>query len=370
MKVLFLAPWPVEAASTRLRLVQYFPYLREHGIEPVLRPFMSESFYRFVYQPGHVARKSAHFALCLARRMADVMYAAGCDLVVVHREAFPFGTTLVERLVAQAGVPIVFDFDDAIYLANNSHANGLVSRLKRPNKVSSLLRLSRAVIAGNNQLGAYSAQFNADVSVIPTPVDSEKFRPRQAPNRERVVIGWVGSPTTARYLEPVIEPLCRLAKTYPQVEVQILGGRDACMDRLPAKHVGWSLDTEVQALQQFDIGLMPYPDDEWARGKCAHKALLYMSVGIPAVCSPVGMAKEIIVEGETGFLADAPEAWFLALSRLVESAALRRQVGMQGRALVEAEFDVKVQAPRLLAVLGAAADRQPVTALYGSSDKA
>lgn len=371
MKVLFLAPWPSEAASTRLRATQYFPYLREQGVEPLLRPFMSERFYRVVYRPGALGLKTFHFLLCVARRLGDVARAARADLVVIHREAFPFGTTLVERMIARQGTPVVFDFDDAIYLPSTSPANGLIGWLKRPGKVPELLRLSRAVIAGNRHLAAYSAPHNSNVVVLPTPVDSERFRPRaERPPGGKVVVGWVGSSTTAVYLRQVVEPLRRLLAAHPEVELRLVGGRDPVVESLPARAVEWTLETEVRSLQEFDVGLMPYPDNEWARGKCAHKALLYMSVGIPAVCSPVGMATEFVRDGENGFLASSADEWFDKLARLVESASLRRSIGEQARALVVREFDLKVLAPRLLAVLHATAEGKLASAGLVWSGKA
>ena len=146
MKVLFLAPWPVDAASTRLRVAQYFPYLRENGVEPILRPFMTDSFYRFVYRRGRTLYKSAQFAACFARRVVDIATASKVDLVFVHREAFPVGGPFIEEKLAGAGPPMVFDFDDAIYLLNTGLASRTVGLLKRPSKTARIVNLPNSFL--------------------------------------------------------------------------------------------------------------------------------------------------------------------------------------------------------------------------------
>ncbi len=357
MRALFLVPWPAEAASTRLRVEQYFPFLREHGVEPILRPFMSPRLYGTVYEPGHVTRKTILVGLSSLRRLLDVVTAARADVVFIHREAFPFGTTILERAIAALGVPTVLDFDDAIYLPTNSDPNGFVRHLKRPGKVERLIRSSRAVVVGNHHLQQYARQFNAQVVVLPTPVDTTVYTPRP-PSRagENLVIGWIGSGTTSRYLNLLREPLARVLERHPNVSVTVMGGWSSEVGQLPrVTRKRWSLAGELQTLHEFDIGLMPYPDNEWAKGKCAFKALLYMSVGIPAVCSAVGMAGEIVESGETGYLASREEDWFAVLDELVSDRSVRERVGRAGRDLVVNQFSLTQYAPRMLEILRAVA---------------
>ncbi len=352
MRVLFLIPHPIEAASGRYRVFQYLPWLRQQGIQCEVRPFMTPMFYRMLYRPGRLPQKVGLSAVALVKRLADVVRSAQADAVVVHREALPLGTALLERVIARVCPAFVFDFDDAIYLNHTSQSNGWARLLKSGKKTQTIIALSSQVVVGNQGLEAYAMRYNPRVTVIPTSVDTASYHPRSENVRcNQLVIGWIGSHTTANYLRGIEPALAAITQRYPHVRIRVVGGGSAGL-RLPGvESVGWTLDRELNELHQFDIGIMPMPDDEWARGKCGFKALLYMSVGIPVVASPVGVNRAIIREGVNGFLvADAP-AWIARLSSLIEDAPLRVRLGQGGRAIVEAEYSLAVHAPRFHDVL-------------------
>jgi glycosyltransferase involved in cell wall biosynthesis len=348
-----LVPWPSDGASTRLRVEQYVPYLRQHGVEAVVRPFMSPALYRMVYKPGHMVRKVGHVLASTVARLTDVPLAARSDVVLVHREALPFGTTVIERAIAASGVPLVLDFDDAIYLPTSSRPNDFMRLLKRADKVEDLVRMSKAVVVGNQHLARYATRFNPRTVVIPTPVDTRVYQPRTAPRQDdEVVIGWVGSGTTSRYLSLVERPLRRILERHPNVRIDAVGGASGALAALPrVTEQAWSHSRELEMLHGFDVGLMPYPDNEWALGKCAFKALLYMSVGIPAVCSAVGMVEEVIESGVSGYLARSEDDWFEVLDALVSDPALRARIGRAGREVAADEFSLERWAPRFCDVL-------------------
>jgi glycosyltransferase involved in cell wall biosynthesis len=353
---MFVVPYPTEAPSNRLRIEQYFPYLRRHGVKTVRRSFMSSSFYRLRYRPGAPIRKALLLAWSMLNRLLDIRRCRDFDVIVLHREAFPFGGPFIERLMARAGTPIVFDFDDAIYLHSSGEATWPMRLLRRPEKTGEIIRLSQAVIAGNETLRRYASQFSERIVVIPTPVDTEHFRPpKRVGERDRLVIGWIGSNTTSPYLRMIEPALEQIERRYPRVELRIVGGSLAPegLERVSLRQ--WGLESELRELHDFDIGIMPMPDTEWTRGKCGFKTLFYMSVGLPSVSSPVGVTTDIIQDGGNGFLATTTEEWVDRLSRLIESAELRRSMGAAGRRVIEEKYSLSAQAPRLLEVLEQAA---------------
>jgi glycosyltransferase involved in cell wall biosynthesis len=367
MRVLFLVPWPSEAASTRLRVEQYLPYLAQEGVQTIVRSFMDPDLYRMVYEPGNTLKKIALVTASVVRRLRDVITASSADVVFIHREALPFGVVGLEKAISSLGVPIILDFDDAIYLSAGSKANPFMRYLKRPNKVSSLIKIAQAVVVGNSHLQSYALQFNKSTVVLPTPVDTDYFRPvERSADQDKVVIGWMGSGTTSRYVDELEEPLRRILDRYPQVSLSIVGGLPPRIEKLPrAEFPRWTLEREREHLGSFDIGLMPYPDTEWARGKCAFKALLYMSMGIPAVCSDVGVVGEIIDSGRTGYLIRDSGDWFDVLDQLVRDRELRQRVGAAGREVVLESFSREGYAPRFLEILRAAARGRPVETAPG-----
>ncbi|MFN8522553.1 MAG: glycosyltransferase family 4 protein [Chloroflexota bacterium] len=366
MKVLFIVPYPTEAPSNRLRVEQYFPYLQAHGVEPILRPFMSSDLYNIRYAPGAMARKVASLGVSTMSRFADVRRAETSDLIFIHREAFPVGGPFIEEQLAHQGRPIIFDFDDAIYLLNTGVMSRTVGLLKRPSKTARVVNLATTVIAGNENLRQYALRYNRNIVVIPTPVDTDEFAPSptaHAPRADgRVVIGWMGSNTTAPYLRMVGEALDRVARKYPNVEIRAIGGSDIPIVSSSMTTSRWTLNGELADLHSFDIGIMPMPDTEWTRGKCGFKALLYMACAVPPVCSPVGVTTDIVQDGENGLLATTTDEWVEKLSLLVEDPKARRSMGEAGRQTVVERFSLTAHAPRFLETLVTTAGRTRLTA--------
>lgn len=355
VRVLALSPIPIDGAGCRFRIAQYVPYLREAGFDVHISPFYTPEFFRLVYQPGHHARKAATFVRLAARRLAELRDLDRYDLVFLYREAIPIGPPIVERRIARRGVPIVYDFDDAIFLPHASEANRAVSFLKHPARVVELLRRSTAVIAGNEFLAAYARQHHRDVTVIPTVVDTARFVPRAGgAAADPPVVGWIGSPTTFPYLEALAGVLREVAARRPFALKVSGAGRPVRFPGVRVIEEPWSLDDEVRLFNTCDVGVYPLFDDEWSRGKCGFKAIEFMACGVPVVAAAVGVNREIIADGANGFLAATPAEWVEKIERLLADPALRARFAAAGRRTVEARYALTVTAPRLAAVLAAA----------------
>jgi glycosyltransferase involved in cell wall biosynthesis len=361
LRLLALSPIPEEGAGCRFRIVQYIPALEAAGFDVTLSTLFTRDFFRLVYRPGRYLSKSLGFLRLAARQLASLTTVSRYDLILLYREVLPIGPAIVERLLgARRRPPIVFDFDDAIFLPNVSDANRLIAALKMPTKVSTIVRSSDRVIAGNSYLADYARRFNTDVVTIPTSVDTARFAPkdsRPAGAPSRLTVGWIGSPTTAHYLSSLAEVVARVAATRPFV-LRVSGAdRTVAFAGVDVENLPWSLDREVALFNTCDIGVYPLPDDEWARGKCGFKAIQFMACGVPVVASPVGVNREIIQDGVNGFLAATPLEWADKLDRLLGDHELRQRFGEAGRRTVEERYSVEVNGPKLGAALRDVVDR-------------
>lgn len=348
-RVLCLVPYPHAGASNRLRVEQYVERLAAIGLRLELSPFLDETAFRSAYLPGHVREKTFGVLRGAVRRVRDAMRAGSYDLVLVHREATPFGPLVVERAIAKQ-VPIVYDFDDAVFIRQVHPANERWSWLRDPRRVAALSRMATTVIVQNEYLAQHARAWNTKVLIVPTPVDTDRHHPRVARPDGPLVIGWLGSETTAPYLRLVDGVLATITREF-DVKVKVVGGEYENRGIRDLEVLPFSLEREQLDLESFDIGILPEPDDAWSRGKGGYKALLYMAVGIPVVASGVGVNPDIVWQGETGFCARSEEEWLHALRTLLRNSALRQRLGVAGRARVVAEYSVAVQAPRFAAIL-------------------
>ena len=331
-------------------------HLAQRGFRFTYVPFESPRLHEVIHEPGHYVEKALGVCRGLAGRLRGLAAVKRFDLVFVYREAAPIGPPIIEWMTRRLGVPIIFDFDDAIFLGAVSEFNRPLGYLKWPGKTATICRLSTHVIVGNAYLREYAAQYSPRVSVVPTTIDTDHYQERPAQmraGREEVVIGWIGSPTTAKYVRSIHEALRRLRARH-RFTLRLIGAPPETFDGLEAQVRPWRAATEVQDIQSFDIGLMPLPDDRWTRGKCGFKALQYMAVGTPVVCSPVGVNTEIVEHGVNGFLARDLEEWVEHLSRLLDDPALRQRMGRAGRQTVEARYSTERYVPQVVEIFRSA----------------
>ncbi len=361
LKLLALSPIPEEGAGCRFRIVQYIPALESAGFDVTLAPLFTRDFFRLVYQPGRYLAKAAGFLSLAARQLASLRHVGNYDLVLLYREVLPIGPALVERwLGGGRRPPLVFDFDDAIFLPSVSDANRLIAALKVPEKVATIVRASDRVVAGNEYLATYARQFNGDVVVVPTSVDTTRFVPRQADGNgadRPLIVGWIGSPTTSMYLRQLGPVLTRAAARHRFV-LRVSGAdRPMAFAGVTIENVPWSLDREVELFNTCDVGIYPLPDDDWAKGKCGFKAIQFMACGVPVVAAPVGVNRDIIQDGVNGLLASTEDEWVEKLERVLTDAVLRRRLGAAGRETIEARYSVAANGVRLAEALREVVDR-------------
>jgi glycosyltransferase involved in cell wall biosynthesis len=344
--ILFLFPYPLgESPSQRFRFEQYFDALRDKSITIETQSFWDLTAWKILYKPGHRFLKFAGLVKGLLRRTFIILRAPRYHFIFIHRECTPLGPPVFEWLLAKVlRKKIIYDFDDAIWLPNTSDENKIVSIVKWHGKVSAICRWSYRVSCGNDYLANFARRFNKNVVVNPTTIDTEHLHnpAHYAPHTTNgpTVIGWTGTHSTLKYLDPLVPALQRVEKKYPdRVEFLVIANKAPQLALQHLTFLPWKKETEIQDLLRMDIGIMPLTDDIWAKGKCGFKALQYMALGIPTVTSPVGI-NSTMVDPSVGFLAGTPEEWEMYLEKLIDAPLLRKQMGIQGRKKVIDQYSV------------------------------
>ena len=226
-------------------------------------------------------------------------------------------------------------------------------------KLAPLLRNATACSCGNEYVRAFAAQYCRQTAIFPTVVDTDTFRPGRRKESDAVVIGWIGSPSTWKDVRPVLPKIAQLCSAHG-VRFRVIGaGSGAAADRFEAMDlVDWSEASELAELQSMDIGIMPVSDQPFQRGKSGYKLVQYMACGLPVVASSIGANRDMVDEGENGFLVWSPDDWIRALGRLVEDPSLRSTLGQAGRLKAEREYSLHVHAPRMVELLKSVAGKQ------------
>ena len=348
-RVLFLTRYPVEGASSRYRVFQYLPHLERLGVQADTQSFMDTPMYHLSLSPGQSAAKIWATLRATGRRLLALRNWRQYDIIFVQRELLPFGGPVIERWLKRRGAVLFYDYDDALFIKKASRYNRIATALRSADKTQELFRLVNCVVAGNNWLRDSAAEAGASRAVTLEVAEDTTRIPMHAPhtNTSPVTIGWLGSPSTVKYLRFIEPVLKELAQTFPKVRWEIMGGNDFTMEGVDWQLSDWSLDRELEALARFDIGLMPLPPDDWAKGKSGGKARTYMAAGVVPVVAAIGYNLELIRDGETGYLCDSEDDWYKALSRLVEDANLRQKLAEAARADVENRFDPASQAAEM-----------------------
>jgi glycosyltransferase involved in cell wall biosynthesis len=347
MRVTAFTKYDREAASTRQRFLQYIPPLAAAGIELTYRPLLDDAYVRSLATGEHWSR--INILRAYAERLVQIVRRRQSDLLWVHGELFPYLPVAFEKLVFRSGTPIIYDCDDAFFVPYEEHSSGLVRRLLS-GKLNSLIGGAEAATCGNEFLRDYVAHFCKNSMLFPTIVDTSIYSPGLGKTDECLTIGWIGSPSTWENVKPILPALRRICAGR-EVRFRVVGaGVAAESDAFPGMDlVPWSEDKEVREVQTFDVGISPLVDAPFQRGKSGYKLVQYMACGVPAVASPVG-ANATILDSSCGIFATTPEEWTLALTRLLDDAALRRRLGAAARARAVEHYSLHVHAPRLAAL--------------------
>jgi glycosyltransferase involved in cell wall biosynthesis len=349
VRVLALASYPVEAASSRYRIVQFIEPLARRGIDVTFSPFLDATLFDALYEPGKLLRRLPRLLLRTVARLGAVVAATRADVVFVQREAMLFGPPVIEWLIARVlRKPMILDLDDANWIAYRSPIYGrFATWLKWTSKTDRLIRWARAVTCGSPNIATY-----ANGILVPTVVDTKRFHPAERRDVAIPTVGWVGTHSTYAYLERLL-PLFEQLAAEVEFRLRIVGSGRTKIDvrGVDVETRPWSLDREVEDFQSLDLGIYPIADDAWSAGKAGFKAVQYMATGVPFVMSPVGVCATMGLAGRTHLLATSDDEWRDALLQLIRDARVRESMSKEARAFAEAHYDIEAQADRLAEVI-------------------
>jgi glycosyltransferase involved in cell wall biosynthesis len=352
-RILILCNYPHGGApGQRFRFEQYIPALEEAGFDVTQASFWDPSTLAVLYAPGHTLAKISGTLRGLARRVALLPRVAGYDWVFIHLEATPIGPPLIEAMLFLMKKRVVYDIDDAIFIAKTSAVNRLAAPFRWRSKVAWTARHAHRVSAVNPFVESWAASRARRVTRVPTTIDETYHRRRNERPRDGLpMIGWTGTFSTARFLDLVRPALRELALRHEFV-FRVICDVDPQFPDLPHyEFVRWRRETEIEDLERLDIGLMPVMDEEFSKGKVGFKAIQYGALEIPAVVSDVGSGAEVVADGITGYVVpNQTAAWVERLDTLLSSAELRAQMGRAARPHVLSTYSVTAQTPRYVAL--------------------
>lgn len=320
---------PYRAPNEKYRWMQYYPHIQQK-CNVQYYYLLNEQDDKILFSSSNYLLKFWIVIKTFLRRTLQIIFLKKSDAIIIYRELHWLHFPLWMSILKHKTKKIIYDFDDAIFLDT---AQGLVNSIKQPHsKTKSFITNAHLVIAGNAYLQQFALQYNSHSIVIPTVVDTDYFvpMPQLRHKTDLTIIGWMGSHSTIPHLLTIAEVLQYIKNKYPFVQFKFIGKKQY-IPELQVYMQDWKLNTEVEVLNTFDIGLMPLPDDEWSKGKCGLKMLTYMACEVPCVVSNVGVNAEIIQNTKGGFLANNQEEWIHYLSSLIENETLRVQMGKKGR---------------------------------------
>ena len=350
IKVLILTKHDLLGASSRMRFFQYIPWLSRTGLEVKVLPMIPASQLASRYLKGTYGLRE--MVIVYLRRVWAMLRLRQFDVVWIEKEALPWFPLWFE-LALLRGTRYVLDYDDAVYLNYSSHRNAWVRGIYGE-RLAKLMANASLVVGGNANLVRYALSAGAPkVAVVPTVVDLQRYpfvlHPRRTADRPARVV-WIGSPSTTQYLHLLRAPLMAVARVRHIVFV-VIGAGEFVMPGVPVQVFDWTQETEFKNISNCDVGVMPLQSTPWEDGKCGYKLIQYMACGLPVVASSVGVNKEIVEHGVSGFLANSAEDWSAALLQLLTDPLLAVRMGQAGRQKVEQFYNLQVTAPKVAELL-------------------
>jgi len=335
MNILLFSRFDYQGASSRVRTLQFVPYLRSAGHTITVQSLFNRTYLASLYETGK--RPFLRITYSYIIRILSLFTINKYDLIYIEKELFPGFPSIAESLIATLKKPYIVDYDDAIFINYSTSKNYYMALLS--NKIFKIMKKSSYVICGNEYLLQQASNHGSKrIIIVPSVVDLNRYIPRENHNR-KVVIGWIGTPSTSKYLDIVDEVLAELFNHY-DFELHVIGA-NYYSKKYNILNYEWNTESEINLLSQIDIGIMPLYNDTWEQGKCGYKLIQYMAMSKPVIASKVGENINIIKHNHDGFLAENQSQWKKYLTMLFSSSNKRKEIGKNARNKIEEKYNLE-----------------------------
>ncbi|MCU1586451.1 MAG: hypothetical protein JWM49_3007 [Microbacteriaceae bacterium] len=314
--VVAVSTYGFTGASSRVRMYEWFQQLQ---LDATVYDYLGTADNQVATLASHLPR-----VVMAEIHLQRLVYRLGDRTLLLSRQASPFSSGQLEELLLKRANLSIYDFDDAIWADTGSWSRRIWSKQSVWKRS---VDAADVVIAGSDILAEAASARSNRVVMIPSCIDPAAYvrkRNHDLPEVPRAV--WLGSPATEPFLLALAEPLLALNAKYG-LRLKVISGPvsrlsalESIVDRVP-----WSLSSFGSELANADLGIMPLPNTEYARGKCSYKLLQYAAAGLPVVGSPVG-ANGPALEAMGGYPATTSAEWFEACAAILDATAKARAV--------------------------------------------
>lgn len=343
-KIIIFSKYDRLGASSRLRSFQYIPYLNELGYDITIKPLFSDQYLTELYAGRPISK--LYVIKRYLKRIMQLFTLHSYSVVWIEKELFPYCPAVFEYLLAKFGIKYIVDLDDAIFHNYDLSENKAI-RVFLGNKIDSVMKYSSTVTAGNSYIAKRAVNAGASVvKIIPTVIDDTRYTP-SINLTKKIVIGWIGTPSTQKYIVEISNTLNSLCAKY-DVKLCLIGASPSLAKNFPDADIvilPWSESSEVFDISKIDIGIMPLEDGSWEKGKCGYKLIQYMACGKPVIASNVGVNQEIINKSNSGFIINDISEWEKHLKHIITQKQLRIDLGDNARQSVIDNYSIKSQLP-------------------------
>jgi glycosyltransferase involved in cell wall biosynthesis len=331
----------INVPSSKYRVRQYIPVLNDAGIS--VDEFPAKIDYS-AKLPGILGRVRQRYIFPISAtwigiksisRIDDIIRSNRYDAVWLNR--IVVNTVYMEKFISQ---PLIYDVDDAIWLNDE--------RITRK-----IAQKAEVILAGNSFIADWFCKINPKIHIIPTAIDTKWFCPHESEPDNLFKIVWTGSQQTIHYLLSIEKALAKFLNKRKDVLLIVIS--DACpkftsIGKEKIRFIKWTPEDEIVAIQEAQLGIMPLNNTPWERGKCSFKMLKYMACGLPVLVSPVGMNTEVLSKGEIGIAAFKDDDWISGLEYLYKSPGKNKQMGLNGRQVINNYYSIDIVAKSLVQV--------------------